>query len=240
MRGLWSGLVGAGLIAASGAPSLAQKAGAMFDKPASTKTLGKDDAPKVICTAYSDVVVREVQDGPSAEKAMLLRGSTAPCEAKAPAGAIMLETEGLYLLGRVGGHLVFSALDPHGAVDFSVVDARSGKVVVSDGTHGTPQFKSVRAADGVTTLVYRRGINAPCSLANSGARCWGSLVDDGKIPDSLARPAPNPSICAASYKKEKSPKDNPSIISFDVETTIDAAGKVMTVAKGKVACDPLP
>ena len=147
--------------------------------------------------------MREVQDGPSAEKAMLLRGSTAPCEAKAPAGAIMLETEGLYLLGRVGGHLVFSSLDPHGAVDFSVVDARSGKAVVSDGTHGTPEFKSVRAADGVTTLVYRRGINAPCSLANSGARCWGSLVDDGKIPDVLARPAPNPSICAAKKRRNR-------------------------------------
>lgn len=240
MRGLWSGLVAACLIAASGPSVLAQKAGAVFDKPASTKTFGKDDAPKVICTAYADVVVREVQDGPSAEKAMLLKGPGAACDAKAPAGAITLETEGLYLLGRIGDRIVFSALDPHGAVDFSVVDAHSGKVVLTGGTHGTPEFKSARSAGGVTTLVYRSGINAPCSLTNGGARCWGSLVDDGKIPDSLARPAPSPSICAASYKKEKSPKDNPSIVSFDVETTIDAEGKATTVAKGKVACDPMP
>lgn len=240
MRGLWSGLVAACLTLAAGAPSLAQKAGAIFDKPVSTRMFGKDDAPKVICTVYADGAVREVQDGPSAEKAMLLKGPNAACEAKAPTGAITLETEGLYLLGRIGDHLVFSALDPHGAVDFSVVDARSGKTVLTGGTHGTPEFKSARSAGSVTTLVYRRGINAPCSLANSGARCWGSLVDDGKIPNSLARPAPNPSICAASYRKEKSPKDNPSIVSFDAETTIDAAGKVTTLAKGKVACDPMP
>lgn len=240
MRGLWSGLVAAGLITASGGPSLAQKAGAVFDKPASAKTLGKDDAPKVICTAYADVIVREVQDGPSSEKAMLLRGAHAPCEAKAPAGAITLETEGLYLLGRKGDHLVFTALDPNGAADFAVIDARSGKSVLQDATYGSPDFKAASAAGGVTTLVYRRGINAPCSLPNSGERCWSSLVDGGKIPDSLARPAPGAALCAASYKKGKSPKDNPSIIAFDVETTIDAAGKVATAAKGKLACEPMP
>ena len=64
--------------------------------------------------------------------------------------------------------------------------------------------------------------------------------DDGKIPESLARPAPNPSLCAASYKAGKSPKDNPSIIAFDVETSIDASGKVATIAKGKASCDPMP
>lgn len=240
MRGLWAGLGAACLISVSGAPALAQKAGAVFDKPASTKTLGKDDTPKVICTAYADVIVREVQDGPTSEKAMLLRGANAACAAKAPAGAITIETEGLYLLGRKGDYLVFSALDANGAADFAVIDARTGKSVLKDATSGTPEFKSASAAGGATTLVYRRGINAPCSLPNSGARCWGSLVDDGKIPDSLARPAPDASLCGASYKKAKSPKDNPSVIAFDVETTIDAAGKVATVAKGKVACEPMP
>ncbi|MFO1167287.1 MAG: hypothetical protein U1E19_04080 [Rhodoblastus sp.] len=240
MRGLWSGLVAACLISASGPSALAQKAGAVFDKPASTKIFGKDDAPKVTCTAYADVTVREVQDGPTSEKAMLLRGGAMPCGAKAPAGAITLETEGLYLLGRKGDHLVFTALDAHGAADFVVIDARTGKSVLKDATTGTPEFKAASAAGGATTLFYRRGINAPCSLLNSGGRCWGSLVEDGKIPDSLASPMPNPSICAASYKKEKSPKDNPSIIAFDVETIIDAAGKATTVGKGKVACLPMP
>lgn len=226
---------------ASGAPAFAQKAGAVFDKPASTKKLQtKPDAPEVICTFYSDAMVREAHDGPTSENAMLVRGATAGCADKAPTGVANMETEGLALVGRKGDYLVFSAMDPNGAADFSVIDARTGKTVLKDATYGTPEFKSASATGGKTTLAYKRGINAPCSLLNSGARCWGSLVDDGKIPESLARPAPNPSLCAASYKAGKSPKDNPSIIAFDVETSIDGSGKVATIAKGKASCDPMP
>lgn len=229
-----------GAIACAGIPAFAQKAGAVFDKAAASKTLtGKNDV-KTICTSYADVTVRETQDGPTSDKAMLLRGAKAACDARTPAGAAMLDTEGLYLVGRKGDYLLFSGLDAHGAADFVAIDARSGKVVLRDGTVGSPEFASAKAEGGVVTLSYTRGINAPCSLLNSGARCWGSLVDDGKIPEALARPAPAASLCAAAYKKAKSPKDNPSVISFAVETTIDAAGKVATVAKGKVVCDAMP
>ncbi len=131
-------------------------------------------------------------------------------------------------------------MDPHGAADFTVIDARTGKVLLKDATYGAPEFKSATAEGGVVTLAYRRGINAACSLLETGARCWGSLVDDGKIPASLARPAPSPDLCAASYKREKSPRDNSSIVAFDVETAIDGAGKVTTTARGKPICNPLP
>lgn len=233
------GALSAALLA--GAPALAQKPGATFDRPASTKRLqAKPDSPQTICTIYADAMVRETQDGPSSENALLVRGANGACAAKAPASAIEMETEGLALVGRKGDYLVFSAIDPNGATDFSVIDARTGKVVLKDATYGSPEFRSANAAGDVVTLAYRRGINAPCSLLQSGARCWGSLVDDGKVPDSLARPAPAPALCAASYKRAKSPKDNSSIVAFDVETTIDGAGKVTTLSKGAAICDPLP
>ena len=63
---------------------------------------------------------------------------------------------------------------------------------------------------------------------------------DGKLPEPLARNAPDPMICAGAYKKAKSPKDNPRIISFDVETKIDAAGRVKTIPAGKPFCDARP
>ncbi len=236
--GAW---LGAGALIAIIGPVFAQKAGAVFDKPGATKTMqSKADSPKTICTSYADVMVRETQDGPASENAMLVRGPKAACEAKAPAGATTLETEGLALAGRKGDFLVFTAMDANGAADFVVIDARTGKTVLKDATVGSPEFRSANAEGGVVTLAYRRGINAPCSLPNSGARCWGSLVDDGKIPDSLARPAPAPELCAAAYKKSKALKDNPSLIAFDVETKIDASGKTTTIAKGKATCDAVP
>ena len=223
------------------APAVAQKGGAVFDRPISTKKFpGKEDGQSVICTAYSDATVRQSLDGPSSDKARLLRGANAPCGARPPASAITLDTEGLEMLGRMGDFLVFSEMDANGATGFRIFDARSGKVVLKDATFGAQQFKSASASGGVATFAYRRGINAECSLLNSGARCWSSIAMDGKLPEPLARNAPDPMICAGAYKKAKSPKDNPSIISFDVETKIDAAGRVRTIPAGKPFCDARP
>jgi len=231
----------AAALAVSGAPALAQKGGAVFDRPISMKTFpGKEDGQNVICTAYPDATVRQSLDGPSSDKAMLLRRANAPCGAKAPTGAIMLDTAGLELIGRKGDFLVFSEMDANGATGFTVIDARTGKAVLKDGTYGAKQFQSAKAEGGVVTLAYRRGINAECSLLDSGARCWSSIAMDGKLPEPLARNAPDPTICAGAYKKAKSPKDNPSIISFDVETKIDAAGKVATIPLGRPFCDARP
>lgn len=229
------------VLGASCAPALAQKGGAIFDKPISMKKFpGKEDGQSVICTGYADVTVRQSLDGPSSDKAGLLRGANAACGAKAPTSAIALDTAGLEMLGRKGDYLVFSEMDANGATGFSVIDARTGKVVLKDATFGAQQFRSVSATGGVVTLAYRRGINAECSLLNSGTRCWSSIVMDGKVPEPLARNAPDPKICAGAYKKAKSPKDNPSIISFDVETKIDASGKVNTIPLGKPFCDARP
>ena len=234
-------LAAAATLGLSCAPALAQKGAGVFDRPISTKTFaGKEDGQNVICTAYADVTVRQSLDGPSSDKAKLLHGANAPCGAKPPASAITLETEGLELFGRKGDFLVFSEMDANGATGFRIIDARSGKVVLKDATYGTQQFKSASVAGAEVTLAYRRGINAPCSLLNSGVRCWSSLVMNGNIPEPLAGNAPDPMICAGAYKKAKSPKDNPSIISFDVETKIDAAGKVKTIPAGKPFCDARP
>ena len=57
-------------------PARAQEPAVQFDKPVSTRThQANNDAPKIICTAYADVMVRETQDGPTSENAMLLRGA---------------------------------------------------------------------------------------------------------------------------------------------------------------------
>ena len=234
-------LAAAVALSASCAPALAQKGGAIFDKPISTKKFpGKQDDQNVICTVYPDVTVRESLDGPTSDKAKLLRGANAPCGAKPPVSAITLQTDGLSLVGRKGDFLVFSEIDPQGVTRFSVIDARSGKVALKDATHGSPEFKSAQFAGGVTTLAYTRGIGAKCSLLNSGMRCWSSIVMEGMVPEPLARNAPDPRICAGAYKEAKSPKDNPSIISFDVESKIDAVGKVKTIPLGKPFCDAMP
>ncbi|MCB1541589.1 MAG: hypothetical protein KDJ25_12365 [Rhodoblastus sp.] len=234
-------IAAAAALGASCAPALAQKGGSVFDKPISTKTIqGKQDGQSVVCTVYPDVTVRESLDGPTSDNAKLLRGADAPCGAKPPTSGMTLATDGLSLEGRKGDFLVFSEMDPQGVTNFSVIDARSGKVVLKDATYGSPAFKSANSAGGATTLAYARGIGAKCSLLNSGMRCWSSIVMDGMVPEPLAHNAPDPMICAGAYKKAKSPKDDPSIISFDVETKIDAVGKVKTIPLGKPFCDAMP
>ena len=89
-------LVAAMTMTCPASPARAQEPAAQFDKPVSTRThQANNDAPKIICTAYADVMVREAQDGPTSENAMLLRGANARCEVKAPVGAVTIETEGL-------------------------------------------------------------------------------------------------------------------------------------------------
>ena len=89
-----------------------------FDKALSVQTIKPkpDDSTEIRCTTFADLMVRETQDGPTSENAAIVRNAKAPCTAKAGPGETVLDTNGMTLDGRRGSYLLFSDLDPHGAM----------------------------------------------------------------------------------------------------------------------------
>jgi hypothetical protein len=220
---------------------------ARLDRPVATQRVppkAPDDAAgQMDCTYYDDFMLRETgTDTPDPNDATLIpiaAGAPRPtCDASQHASELPLKTQGYSYIGRRGDFLLFSATDPNGAVPFMVLHAGSGKMLFEDGTLGDHGIRTVTLEDGVLHLSYTRAFNASCSLLKDNVGCWASLVAEGKFERGM--PQPSPDICAASYKAESAPTDDPSIISHDVDTRIDAAGNVHRVAQSTLACAPMP
>ena len=223
------------------------KMAALFDRPVATNTvLAMSDAEEgneLRCTYFRDFLIREKgTDTPAPGAAVIIpitkAGPRPPC--KTASGAeIQLKTENFSLVGRKGGYLVFQATDPNGSVPFLVIDAATGKTIFSDGMV-EDLMRSVTLANGTLHLKYTRGANGSCSLVSQGKTCWDQMLAEGIVPPELAQ-APLPTqACTISYRKDKAPPDDPSVVTFDVDMTVDLAGKVEVISRGKVGCNPMP
>jgi hypothetical protein len=228
-------------------PHDADRLAAQLDRPVATKKVPakSDDDPdgQIKCTYYRDFMLRETgTDTPDPNDAKLFpvaAGAARPnCDASQRDDAVSLKTEGYSYIGRKGRFLLFSATDPNGAVPFTVLDADSGKAIFADGTPADRGIQVVALDHDTLHLGYTRAFNAPCSLLKDLAACWSSLVADGTVPRGMAQPPRD--LCAASYKEESAPADDPSIVSYDVDTTIDAQGQAHVVAHSAIGCAPVP
>ncbi|WP_333826103.1 hypothetical protein [Pinisolibacter sp.] len=217
-------------------------AGAVFDKPVALTAVPGAEGREVVCTDYGDLGVVELRDGPSSEPAVLVGGGVKSCGAAAAERGVKLDTADMALAGRVGPLLIFSQMDPHGAVGFAVVRARDGEVVMREAATGDPLFRSARVlADGSVSLKYTRAVNAPCSLLADAAGCWDRLASEGIVPGALAKRSPRANICARAYEAVSAPRDDPSIVSWDQETIFEAGGDIAGKSFGeKIGCDALP
>ncbi len=223
-------------IAAFSAPAFAG-----YDKPVATKKATSKDGQESICTDYGDVAVIESRDGPSAAPARLVSGDGARCGAAAAKRGRELPTADMGLEGRAGPVLIFTQMDAHGAVDFTVVRIRDGQVLVKEAVVGDPAFKSVTVRrDGSVVLTYRRGVNASCSLHQNASACWAQMVEEGSVPREMAKQAPQGSACKAAYAAMSAPRDAPSIAEWEQETTIEFEGPITRRISGAVGCGVLP
>jgi hypothetical protein len=232
------------LIAAPAKAAAVSREARLFDPPAAVKSLppksSDDPVGEVTCTYYAGLMVWESgTDTPDPAAAMLLRftGKRPSCARSASAIAIATKTEGYSLLGQKGPFLVFDATDPNGAVDFLVIDPGTGKTLFEDGKSENG-LTSVSLKAGVLRLRYTRGLNASCSVVQGGAACWAKLAHDGSIPASLGRTAAPVQACKVAYRK--TPADDPSIILYPVETTVDGAAKTQVTVRGPISCEPTP
>lgn len=216
---------------------------ALYDKPlrvAEVPPKSSDDGRTARCSYYPDVMLREITDGPSATRPALIPGADKPCELSPVAGETVIDLEDMMLDGRKGAFLLFTAMDAHGAADFGVVNAATGAVVFKDASFGDPVFQGIALDGGGVRLRYKRGVNAGCSLMQDPAGCWSGLVKQGLIPKDMANEVPAPQLCDAAYKELQAPRDNPSIVTYDVEMLIAADGAAKPLSRGTVACESQP
>lgn len=244
-------LVALSLATAGHARDAGDRETALFDHPARVQTVkatsADDPIGEITCTTYAELMIRETgTDTPDPGAASLIRiaaGAKRPvCGHAAAPGSIPLKTEGQSLLGRKGGFLVFGDTDPNGAVSFQVLAASDGRQIFTD-AKTDKGFTAVSLKDGALHLAYRRGFNASCSMVKDPATCWASLVQQGAIPPEMAKSPPAATACAAAYAKDQpraAPADDPSIITYNLDMTVDASGKVKVSSRGAAACEPMP
>ena len=223
-------------------PAPQPRAGLQYDKPSNVRKIppkpGSTDSQEVTCTYFPDFMIRVVSDGPTAERAALVRSANPPCNANKLAGDLTLDTPDMAFSGRKGGALFFFHMSSHGTSPFTVIDAQTGNVVLNDGTTGDAGIQSASFEQGGLRLRYRRSANATCSIMQAG--CWARLVKEGLVPQDMAQQVPSPQICGASYRKGKSPNDNPSIVLYQSDILVFGDGKTQVLARGPVGCEPMP
>jgi hypothetical protein len=218
-----------------------------LDRPTSTKVVHDEssaDLGQITCTYYADLMVRETgTDSPEPNNAtlkLLPKGAARPaCSAAALAGAVTLKTEGYALQGRKGGFLIWDVSDPNGAEPFMVMEARTGRSMFMDGLSPTPGLRRAATLEnGLLHLKYTRGYNAPCSIAQNAQGCWSKIVAAGGAPKSMPALTRAPASCLAAYRHTQA--DDPSVVTYTVDMTLDAAGKATLLSHGAVSCQPQP
>lgn len=212
----------------------------LFDKPAAVRSVKPkpDDSTEIRCTYFSDLMVRETQDGPESENAAIVRNPNAVCKAGAVAGEILLDTAGMTLDGRKGSYLLFSDLDPHGATGFVIIDTKTGHILLRDAALSHPVLQNLSLENGSLRLRYKRGVNAPCSLMQDAKKCWSQLVTEKLVPADL--PAPPAQICSEAYGRDQAPRNNPSIVVYETDAIVEAGGKIRVLSRGAVGCESMP
>ncbi|HEX3350967.1 MAG TPA: hypothetical protein VHS58_22975 [Acetobacteraceae bacterium] len=83
-------------------------------------------------------------------------------------------------------------------------------------------------------------MNADCSMMQNAPACWSKLIGEGKIPKSMAGSALSRTACAAHYEAMKATPDDPSVVTYDVDMTIDPTGKTQVRSLGAIACEAMP
>lgn len=211
-----------------------------------TPKLSSDPLGEVRCTYYPDFMVRETgTDSPEPSPAAIIPISSSSdqqpaCNGLRSTREVSLKTAYFSFIGRKSRFLVFSATNPHGAASFIIVDAKSGNSVYSDSTTGKGFRSASLEGDGALRLRFTRGVNASCSIIKDSA-CWATMAREGRIPRVLAQLPPPVQACVAEYSKDgTTPSDNPSIVAYDVDMTLDWTGIVRVNARGVVECYPMP
>lgn len=208
-----------------------------YDPPEKVERIQEKDGRETICSRFTDVTIVERRDGPTASRPVLIADPKARCAAPRPGQGVELDLADMAFDGRVGPMMVFSQMDPHGAVGIAVAEVNlDKKVVFRDAAVGDPLIRKAEIGRSAFVLGFVRGINASCSLQQDARACWAQLVGEGKIPKEMAGMAPKGSICAKSYAEMSAPRDAPSIVTWTNEVEIFPDGRYRRASQQDFGC----
>ncbi|EJB03203.1 hypothetical protein FHX14_003609 [Rhizobium sp. BK619] len=216
-----------------------------FDKPIKVDVvalpkdeLNPDAKPKITCSRYPALMVKEVDLGEVGAEKLALLAADAPCERTSERERVIADDTAGYLMGVSGGFVFFRAADGwNGGLPFVVYDAATGERLLDDSLDGD-DFAAIRSGKGELTLDFRRVYTASCSLYHEGAGCAKAIAaETGLSPKQLPD-------CAAAYKAEikRSPEHAseieklPSVVVYPVELAYAAGDTTRRPMDGPTTC----
>lgn len=236
-------------LAVAPAVAFAQTPAQLFDKPSAEKVLPLKPAPlnpqtkpNVSCFYYPGFMVKQIDMGEKGAAQLSIvpvTGTANPdCgEANTSAEKVIDSNDWSgYFRGVKGNHIFFDADDGvNGGVGFAIFNP-GGKKLFKD---VAADLHTLEVTPKGLALSYRRVYSAPCSLVADAAGCWEKVKAETGL-------AASPADCAAAYEAERKAYGNsaeqmaadPSVVEYDVETTLeDGQAKIKPVV-GKVVCRP--
>lgn len=221
-----------------------------FDPPVKVVTILTSPLSEVTCIYYRDVMIQTLgADLPAPGGALILPDHDAnaliPCRVvtQLRADTISVSSRGydMALIGRKGRFLIFGFSDPTGIQIFDVI---SGRSLFVDGLYGS--VGAVTLSHGVLHMRYSRAVGAKCSLVTDNAGCWAKIVASGALPHGVVVRPPPSKICRNSYNRAfyqmygaagSDRYDDPSVISYAVDLTLDDAGYAAALPAGPLQCN---
>ena len=255
------GWLGVSVVSVAIAASEPDEAG-VFDPPLSRVSLPLTDPPpdrgaELTCYRYQGFSLKVVESASTSGDVSIAvapdpaPGTAAPCERAAAPGESSMpgpgfdatgqenDQAGYAFAGIKGRFLVMNLVDAQGASKFRVYDLTTLRLRFADGTDmNGPAFIADEA--GTLRLHYRRGINAACSVPEQGQACWDQLARDWGFPPDIAATAAPVADCEGAYRAESAPRDDPSIVYYEVEMVVPPDETARVAATGKVTCEPMP
>ncbi len=210
----------------------------VFDKP-----IGADPQNGLQrCTYYTDLTVRETgTDSPGTGPTFIMPPPADTKRLSCPrSGGRRIDLQSQDFVGRKGGFLFFVPTDANGPESFEVLALKDGAKLYED-SMVPDAFKSASiSSGGQLHLIYTRAYEGACSLLQNSAGCWAKMMKEGRFGKAISQQAPPVKACQASYAdpKAKAPLSDPSMLTYDVDITIEAGKKTVVNSRGTLGCEP--
>jgi hypothetical protein len=191
---------------------------------------------KISCFYYHSIVVKQVDYGEvGADRLALLpvlTGNATPCRAMRESNEFVIPADSWsgYFKGVKSEYAVFTAADgTDGGLAFMVMRVYGRKPLFEDvAQHG---IESMEIQEGTLRLRYQRVFAADCSVLTGGNTCRERLVHDTGVADNSL------SICAKGYQAARQ-AGAPTVIVYEVETSLNDDGPVISRRGDALACRP--
>jgi hypothetical protein len=191
---------------------------------------------KITCFYYRSIVVKQIDYGEvGADRLALLpvlTGNATPCRAMRESNEFVISAGNWsgYFKGVKSEYAFFTAADgTNGGLGFMVMRVYERKPLFEDvAQHG---IESMEIQEGTLRLRYQRVFAVDCSVLTGGNTCRERLVHATGVADNSL------SICARGYQAARQ-TDAPTVIVYQVETSLNDDGPVISRRGDALACRP--